>query len=140
MARRQPRTSRRTVLCISRFHDISQTPTTKKLWVAAVDLNAPPGTDPSHPAFYLPGQELLAGNARGYWVNVPCKGDGDPCESGDECCGGFCQPDPNNPEVLVCGHQGSECSEEFEHCDTAADCCDLGMECINGMCIEPTPE
>ena len=37
--------------------------TTKKLWVAAIDLNAPAGSDPSHPAFYLPAQELLAGNA-----------------------------------------------------------------------------
>jgi hypothetical protein len=45
--------------------------TCKKLWVAAIDLNAPPGTDPSHPAFYLPAQELLAGNARGSWALDP---------------------------------------------------------------------
>ena len=32
----------------------------------------PPGTDPSHPAFYLPAQELLAGNSRGFWV-LACK-------------------------------------------------------------------
>ena len=123
-----------------RDHDLTQTPTTKKLWVAAIDLNAPAGSDPSHPAFYLPGQELLAGNARGYWVNVPCKADGAGCESGDECCGGFCQPDPNNPVTLICGQQGSECSQEYEHCDSASDCCDLGMECINHMCITPTPQ
>ena len=43
----------------------------KKLWVAAIDLNAPAGTDPRHPAFYLPAQELLAGNARGFWVVDP---------------------------------------------------------------------
>lgn len=121
-----------------RFHDILSNVTPKKLWVAAVDLNAPPGTDPSHPAFYLPGQELMAGNARGYWVNTPCKPDGDPCDTGDECCGGFCQPDPNTNE-LVCGQQGNECSEEFEACETAADCCDPFLECINGMCIQPTP-
>ena len=47
--------------------------TVKKLWVAAIDLNAPAGTDPSHPAFYLPAQELLAGNSRGFWVLDPCK-------------------------------------------------------------------
>jgi hypothetical protein len=123
-----------------RQYDHTAAATTKKLWVAAVDLNAPPGTDPSHPAFYLPGQELLAGNARGYWVNVPCKADGETCETGDECCGGFCQPDPADPATLICGQQGTECSQEFEHCDTASDCCDLTMECINGMCVEPTPQ
>ena len=77
-----------------RFHDLTSTPTPKKLWVAAIDLNAPAGTDPSHPAFYLPAQELLAGNSRGYWVVDPCKSDGNSCETGDECCGGFCRPGP----------------------------------------------
>jgi hypothetical protein len=43
-----------------RSYDPATSATTKKLWVAAIDLNAMPGTDPSHPAFYLPGQELLA--------------------------------------------------------------------------------
>ena len=80
----------------------------------------------------------MAGNARGYWVNSPCKPDGDPCDTGDECCGGFCQPDPNTNE-LVCGQQGNECSEEFEACESDADCCDPTLECINGMCIQPTP-
>ena len=60
--------------------------TTKKLWVAAVDLGATPGTDASHPAFYLPGQELLAGNSRGFWVLEPCRANGQSCQSGDQCC------------------------------------------------------
>jgi hypothetical protein len=47
--------------------------TDKKLWVAAVDLNATPGQDPSHPAFYLPAQELHAGNSRGYWSVEACR-------------------------------------------------------------------
>ncbi len=121
-----------------REHDLTVTPTTKKLWVAAIDLNATPGTDPSHPAFYLPGQELLAGNARGYWVNVPCKPDGEPCDAGDECCGGFCQPDPVSGE-LVCGQFGKDCSEEFENCTVDADCCDPFLKCINGKCLQPSP-
>ena len=66
--------------------------TCKKLWVAAIDLNAPAGSDPSHPAFYLPGQELLAGNARGFWALAPCKADGQSCMTGDECCNGYCEP------------------------------------------------
>ncbi len=37
-------------------------------------------------------QELLAGNARGFWVVDPCHNDGTSCETGDECCGGYCRP------------------------------------------------
>ena len=108
--------------------------TTKKLWVAAIDLNAQPGTDPSHPAFYLPAQELLAGNARGFWVLDPCKPDGQGCESGDQCCNGFCQPDVSN--TLVCSNMNpnSNCSAPQEKCTTAADCCDPTNTCVNGFC------
>src|SRR6185312_1798195 len=47
-----------------------------KLWVAALDINAPPGTDGSHPAFFLDGQEHTSDNLRGFWVLDPCKSDG----------------------------------------------------------------
>ena len=30
--------------------------TVKQLWISAIDLDAPGGTDPSHPAFWLPAQ------------------------------------------------------------------------------------
>ena len=62
----------------------------KSIWVSAIDINAPAGTDPSHPAFYLPGQELGSGNIRAFAVLAPCKGDGATCESGLDCCGGSC--------------------------------------------------
>ncbi len=121
-----------------RYHDLTVEPTPKKLWVAAIDLNAPPGTDPSHPAFYLPAQELLAGNARGYWVVDPCKSDGNDCETGDECCGGFCRPDQAGK--LVCSNVVPACAQEFEKCTTAADCCNSGsLQCINGRCAQPAP-
>lgn len=116
-----------------RDHDLTATATTKKLWVAAIDLNPTPGTDPSHPAFYLPGQELLAGNARGFWVVDPCKPDGSACSSGDECCGGFCQQDPKTGE-LTCGQKTNECAQEFDKCTTSADCCEPSMQCINERC------
>jgi hypothetical protein len=108
--------------------------TDKKLWVAAIDLNAPAGSDPSHPAFYLPGQELLAGNARGFWVLDPCKPDGDKCSTGDQCCGGYCQPDSMG--MLICSNipPSSMCSQPQEKCTTAADCCDPTNLCINGFC------
>jgi hypothetical protein len=122
-----------------RFHNISETPTTKKLWVAAIDLNAAPGTDPSHPAFYLPAQELLAGNSRGYWVVNPCLADGATCETGDMCCGGYCRQ--GDAGALVCGSIGAGCSQEYEKCTTTSDCCgsSSGVECINDICSVSVP-
>ncbi len=121
-----------------RFHDLTATATPKKLWVAAIDLNAPAGTDPSHPAFYLPAQELLAGNSRGYWVVDPCRSDGNACDTGDECCGGFCRP--GNAGKLVCTATVPACAQEFEACTTTADCCNTkSNECINRRCAAPGP-
>ena len=69
----------------------------------------------SHPAFYLPAQELLAGNARGFWAVDPCHADGDRCETGDECCGGYCRPSGDGG-ALICTKQQPSCSQEFEKC------------------------
>jgi hypothetical protein len=113
--------------------------TTKKLWVAAIDLNAAPGTDPSHPAFYLPGQELLAGNARGFWVLDPCKPDGQSCETGDQCCNGYCEPNGMNDALICSNIPPAGCSGVQEKCTTAADCCDPSNLCINGFCAVNIP-
>jgi hypothetical protein len=121
-----------------RFQNIRTNPTPKKLWVAAIDLNAAPGSDPSHPAFYLPAQELLAGNSRGYWVVDPCKTDGNTCETGDECCGGFCRPGADGG--LTCASQAPGCAQEFDKCTTSADCCNTpSLQCINGRCAQSVP-
>jgi hypothetical protein len=122
-----------------RYHDISTSPTPKKLWVAAIDLNAKPGTDPSHPAFYLPGQELLAGNARGYWVVDPCKANGESCMTGDQCCGGYCRAGDGG--ALVCGSMGAGCSQEYEKCTKTSDCCgsSSGIQCIDDVCSTSAP-
>jgi hypothetical protein len=113
--------------------------TVKKLWVAAIDLNAPAGSDPSHPAFYLPAQEILAGNSRGFWVLDPCKPDGSTCSTGDQCCGGYCEPGDGG---LVCQSSPpvGSCSGPQEKCTTAADCCDPTNQCINGFCAQITPK
>ena len=55
---------------------------TKAIWVSAIDIDPAPGADPSHPAFYLPGQELGSGNIRAFAVLAPCSGDGTGCEAG----------------------------------------------------------
>jgi hypothetical protein len=106
-----------------------------KLWVAAIDLNGTVGKDVSHPAFYLDGQETSADNLRGFWVLSPCKADGSDCQSGDECCAGFCRN--ADASGLQCVPMPGGCSHEFERCTTAADCCDAGDQCINGRCARP---
>lgn len=112
-------------------------PIPKKLWVAAIDINGKPGTDISHPAFYLPGQELTAGNLRGFWVVNPCKQNGNSCLTGDECCNGFCRQ--GDAGQLVCTSQPPGCSNEYEKCTTTADCCGAsqGYQCLNGHCASP---
>ncbi|MFI5301509.1 MAG: hypothetical protein ACHREM_25760, partial [Polyangiales bacterium] len=107
----------------SRYENV----TTKKLWVAAIDLSAPAGSDPSHPAFYLPAQELAAGNARGFWVLDPCKTDGSTCAEGDECCGGYCQPGDAGAPVCSGVIVGGSCSALGDKCLSDADCCHTGL-------------
>lgn len=121
--------------------DLFQNITPKKLWVAAIDLNAAPGTDPSHPAFYLPAQEILAGNARAFWVLDPCRMDGEDCETGDQCCNGFCSSTGMGDDQLECSPVPSgECSMPQEACETSADCCDPTNLCINGFCAPQAPQ
>lgn len=117
----------------------SGNPQTKKLWVAAIDGSPTPGVDPSHPAFYLPGQELEAGNSDGYWVNSPCASLGASCESNDDCCGGTglaptaqCKvvSAASIPPVRQC-QSLSECSSEGQACATGDDCCS-GLICPDG--------
>jgi hypothetical protein len=118
--------------------DLTKNVTTKKLWVAAIDLSQAPGADSSHPAFYLPAQELLAGNARGFWVLDPCEGDGSSCMTGDQCCNGFCEP-AGAGGALICSSQPGMCSGLQERCSTAADCCDATNLCVNGFCTQKLP-
>jgi hypothetical protein len=113
--------------------------TDKKLWVAAVDLSAPAGTDPSHPAFYLPAQELHAGNSRGFWTVEPCHMDGQSCQTGDQCCGGYCQPGDDGG--LVCSSKKPVCAAQYDKCMKDSDCCGFGqgITCINNVCTENQP-
>jgi hypothetical protein len=119
-------TSRRTYGNISTVP--LEDPVSKKIWVTAVDIGAPRGVDPSHPAFFLPGQELGSGNVRAFAALEPCKDDGLSCTSGTDCCSGFCTDG-------VCGPP-RECSGIDERCVTVEDCCDLdpAIQCIAGYC------
>jgi hypothetical protein len=105
----------------------------ERLWVAAIDKTI--GTvDPSHPAFYVEGQEENTKNRRGFWTLAPCIATGTPtvCGAGFECCSGFCSngacyEPKNNP----CGGIG-------QTCQTDLDCCNAGYaQCLAGKC-EPS--
>ncbi|MGC4089034.1 MAG: hypothetical protein QM756_14255 [Polyangiaceae bacterium] len=131
-------------------------PTTKKIWLSAVDTTAAAGADPSHPAFYLPGQELLAGNSKAYWVLDSCKAASNTrstateCESDLDCC--------NAPTSAVCSLQTPIASPAKRHCipvstsgciadgsvtqcSTHAQCCNFstGSRCANAVCTVPPP-
>ncbi|HEX6245188.1 MAG TPA: hypothetical protein VFZ61_29905, partial [Polyangiales bacterium] len=126
-----------------RLHNLTKEssagPTTKKLWVFAIDMPPKPGTDPSHPAFYLPAQELYAGNSRGFWVPDVCKNIGVGCKSGDECCGGYCRSLGEFGEP-VCTDKlpPNSCAKEYDVCEKNTDCCDGGnsLFCLGGRCAQ----
>lgn len=107
----------------------------KQLWVTAIDAEPTPGEDPSHPAFWLPGQDLADHNMRGNWALSPCKALGASCEAGYECCEGFCIYDEATGGN-VCGEPQS-CAQIEDACETSADCCDDNALCIGGFCSEP---
>ena len=107
-------TSRRmygNVATIDRWHERSaqlrlahQTSPTKKLWVAAIDLNAPARHRPQ------PSGVLSAGAgaprrqlARLLDASIPATPTATSCETGDECCGGYCEPGGDGG--LICTSQ-----------------------------------
>jgi hypothetical protein len=115
----------------------------KQLWVAAISTNPGAGVDPSHPPFYLPNQSATR-NERGFWALQPCLPDGSSCETGDQCCDGFCRPgdpnDPSSPKVCQPPMTGT-CSQIGEKCTMNSDCCDVatGATCIGGFCTPKSP-
>jgi hypothetical protein len=110
----------------------------KQLWVAAVDQKIG-AVDPSHPGFWMPGQDQATANMFGYWTLAPCKaalGDGGTpatCATGFECCSGFCR---NEGQGLVCVNNPGGCSQIGEACKASSDCCGAGpsVGCIASVC------
>ena len=114
----------------------------KQLWVSAIDLAPVAGKDPSHPPFRLPGQAIDSVNMRGFWALDPCKGDGQGCASGTECCGGYCDGSGGDSGGPVCKSQQTTCAQNGDRCQTSTDCCNAssGVTCINHVCSEPPPK
>ncbi len=109
-------------------------PGVKQLWVVAIDQNPQEGVDPSHPGFWVTGQDLNTLNMRGFWALNPCKQVGGACGTGSDCCNQNCdtgvckEPDPNT------------CSQTGNHCEKSGDCCDSHASCINNICSEAPPQ
>jgi hypothetical protein len=115
----------------------------KKIWVAAIDIEHQGVGDPSHPAFYLPGQELESGNMRAFAALEPCRKRGKSCESAAECCDGFCREtgrdDAGAPLLTCTPPPENACSNVDEACKKPSDCCSSRSLCINGRCAAPPP-
>ncbi len=115
----------------------------KKIWIAAIDIDYAGKADPSHPAFYLPGQELRTANMRAFAALAPCKPNNMSCETGADCCGGFCRETSRaadgTPMLQCVPPPVNTCSNTFELCKTAADCCNPANQCINSRCSQVIP-
>jgi hypothetical protein len=121
--------------------DVAKTENFKRrLWVAAIDQTIG-AVDPSHPAFYLAGQDDTP-NMRGFWANAQCiktataSQTGGACEQSFECCSGFCKGGACvDPSTLACRPISAGC-------DTSADCCNgtAGVSCTGGMCQVDVPK
>lgn len=105
----------------------------KRLWVGAIDKTIG-AIDPSHPPFFLEGQEENTTNMRGFWALaacIPTQGGGS-CKAGFECCSGFCDKGKCvDPETIACKPLGAVCEKD-------EDCCNSGVvKCQGGRCAVP---
>ncbi len=118
----------------------STTQNRKQLWVAAIDANPTAGKDPSHPAFWLPGQSLSTINMDAYWALEACKQQGKSCDQGYQCCSGFCRDQGNGTYACV-APPTNQCAQIGEACKTAADCCTSSgpVDCVGGFCALKGP-
>jgi WD40-like Beta Propeller Repeat len=108
----------------------------RRLWVAAVDKQL--GTlDPSHPAFYIEGQDDATPNMRGFWALAKCiptpkpPALGEACTAGFQCCSGFCV------DGQCVDKSTQACAGIGDACKVATDCCNSGgglTDCADGKC------
>lgn len=114
----------------------------KKIWIAAININYSELDDPSYPAFLLPGQELESANMRAFAALPPCRQNGQGCDSGSDCCEGFCRQSADASSgsggPICIPPPENTCSLTDEPCDPAV-CCNPTDICINNRCTAPPP-
>lgn len=105
----------------------------KQIWMTAIDLHPEPGKDPSHPAFWVRGQDPMDLNMRAYWALDPCIQKGDTCKQDSDCCDGSPCVDGK------CGGPSS-CVEVGQFCEADVDCCDPEAKCRDNTCDYDMPK
>lgn len=102
----------------------------KQLWVMAVDADyAFDGSDPSHAAFWLPGQNPEERNITAYWARSGCEREGNQCKTDQDCCAGLqCIRDEELGEICA----RVECTLPGHACSEAEPCCG-GYECATSL-------
>jgi hypothetical protein len=102
----------------------------RQLWGTAIDIRPNGGyvTDPSHPPFYVEGQEFTTTNHRAFAALEVCRPNAEACSSGIDCCTGFCANDRCAPPPTT------GCAQRDERCASTSDCCVSSDYCINGFC------
>lgn len=104
----------------------------RQLWVSAVSSSPTAGTDPSHPPYWLPQQDVTSQNMAAFWSEEPCRADGRSCASSGECCSGFCR---DGAEGFVCVPPDEvPCSQIGEACSDDGDCCEGAGACLSNRC------
>jgi len=115
----------------------------KRIWVAAIrassnvsELSSGIDADPSFPGFYLEGQSET-GNTRAFAALNPCKASGNECQSGLDCCTGYCNVKAGE-SAGTCGDK-IECAKTNEKCTADTDCCRAAEGepqnvCLGGYC------
>lgn len=107
----------------------------RQLWLMAIDPElAREGVDPSHPPFWVPGQDTRAENIAAHWAPTACLPQGDECNTSSACCSGHCGPDDSGQLRCL---PPETCRQAGQSCETADDCCGSSVCNLNVCGYEP---
>ena len=93
--------------------------TTPQVWVTAIDGKFGDSDDPSHPAFWLPAQDVAGQSIMPQWAPTACNGRSASCTDTSQCCGGLSCAGTSGSKTC----QANACALLSEPCVTAQDCC-----------------
>jgi hypothetical protein len=93
------------------------------------------GLDPSHPPYWIPGQDVAADDIAAHWAPTACLPQGEECNASSECCSGHCGPVGELEELRCLPPQG--CRQAGESCETADDCCGTSVCNLNVCGYQP---